>query len=114
MNGMMNDRKDDKGYKIGFKRSVWILLKENIEGLKSYKRNLSIDNGIHYVDLDDLTESEKETINEYWCELVNFMDSEDMERTNDIVDIDIDDNLNNKIVYLKTYLSVAKHDLILG
>ena len=77
-------------------------------------KELSLDNGIHFVDLENLTSAEKEKINEYWHEITNLMDAEDMETANDITEIDTTDALDDKIQYLKDYLSIAKDNLILG
>lgn len=77
-------------------------------------KELSLDNGIHFVDLENPTAAEREKINEYWHEITNLMDTEDMETANDITEIDTTDALDDKIQYLKDYLSIAKDNLILG
>lgn len=74
---------------------------------------LSLDNGIHFVNLDNLSEKDKEKIDTYWDELVSFMDYEDREETNNFTESDTD-LLEGKIQYLKDYLSISKYDLILG
>lgn len=76
-------------------------------------KKLSLNNGLSFVDIEDLTEKEIGKIDKYWDELVVFMDAEDMEEANNFTDADTD-TLSSRIEYLKDYLSVAKDNLILG
>lgn len=73
---------------------------------------ISLNNGVSYINVVEL-DTVKEQIIEYWEELVNLMDSEDMEIANLFTDAHTETK-KGKIEYLKDYLSIAKENLILG
>lgn len=76
-------------------------------------KNLSLDNGVNFINLNQLTEDEKKKIITYWGSIFNVMDRDTMEKVNNCTDADTN-TVVGKIQYISDYLQVCKYDIIIG